>query len=183
MMGITLVQGVILILAAIAAFTDLLRGKIYNAMTFPAILGGLVYALAQQGFSGFLQSLGAVAVAFGVFGVLYFLKVISAGDVKYLMALGAWGGVRFTLDVALLSLAIGGVFAIVILIVKKQMPSFLSKLRRMLLSLAVKELELDIPKANPKLKMPYGIPMSIAAVLLVLGVPAVEKLMGILRPW
>lgn len=183
MMGFTLVQGVILVLAAVAALTDLLRGKIYNAMTLPAILGGLMYASVQSGFSGFLQSFGAIALAFGVFGVLYFMKVISAGDVKYLMALGAWGGVRFTLDVALFSLMVGGLFAVVILIVKKQMPDFLSKLRRMLISLVVRELEVDIPNANPKLKMPYGIPMSIAAVLLVLDFPAVEKFMEILRPW
>lgn len=174
---------VILVLAIFATLTDLLRGKIYNIMTFPAVLSGLIYSCAQDGLNGLAASLGAVTVALLVFGVLYLLKVISAGDVKYLMALGAWGGVRFTLDVALLSLFIGGALAVVILIVKKQMPSFLSKLRRLVLSLVVKELEVEIPKANEQLKMPYGVPMSTAAVLLLLKEPWMENFMRILRPW
>lgn len=183
MTELTLAQGVILILAVIAALTDLIRGKIYNVMTFPAILGGLVFASVQGGFHAFALSLGAMVLALVLFGILYLLKVISAGDVKYLMALGAWGGVKFTLDVALLSLLIGGVFAVVILIVKNQMPAFLLKLRRLILSLVVRELEFEIPKANPQLKMPYGIPMSFAVVLLVLEAPWIQKFMGILRPW
>jgi Flp pilus assembly protein protease CpaA len=133
---------------------------------------GLLFSLFTAGASGFAQSLLGIVVALAAFGWMWMIQVLGAGDVKLLMAFGALAGVigasgrsgiEFVADTILLSLFVGGAIAILQLAAKGRLLTFFEKIRRFLLSVSSKYLATEFPKADPKLKMPFGIAIAVAA--------------------
>jgi prepilin signal peptidase PulO-like enzyme (type II secretory pathway) len=95
-------------------------------------------------------------------------------------ALGAWGGPRYCADVAVLSIVLGGLMAIALLAWKGALFGTLSKLFRFVRSVAVPGLELELPQADRRHTMPYGVPIAAAAVWVAWADPL--QAWG-LRPW
>jgi prepilin peptidase CpaA len=165
---------VIIGISVLAAVTDLLRGKIYNWLTLPMMVCGMFASFYYGGWTALLHSMGGIGLGFVLYSWMYFLRTMGAGDVKFLMALGAWGGVGFTFDVGLLGVLLGGVLAILLIIFKGRMSSFSKRMYRFLLTLLVKELEPEFPKIDRKFTMPYGVPIAVAAIWVVLDNPLVR---------
>ncbi len=98
----------------LAAREDLRTRRIPNLITGPAFLLGLTVHLAMGG-----PSAGLAALAAGVFaGALllpgWLMKFMGAGDVKLMVAIGAWlGEPRLALFAALFSLIAGGIISVV----------------------------------------------------------------------
>jgi len=78
--------------SAIAAFTDVRRFKVYNLLTIPMLLSGLAYHVATGGWMGATTSAAGVAIGLGLLLIPYLIGGMGAGDVKFLMSLGAWLG-------------------------------------------------------------------------------------------
>jgi prepilin peptidase CpaA len=162
---IDLLTTVICGVALVAAVTDLRRGKIYNALTLPAALFGLGYAVWWGGGVALLEAFLALLAALALYGWLYWLDILGAGDVKLLMAFGALGGtLTYVAHVALAGVLLGGALAFAVLLVKGKLPDFLRRMRDFLYGLFVKELEFLPPKVDRRERMPFGIPIAIAAV-------------------
>lgn len=106
-------------LLLIASVTDLLWGKIFNATTFPFLFAGLICRLVMLGFPSAQEGVLAVGVAFALFFPLWILRAFAAGDVKLLMAAGAWSDSRTVISVAITSIIIGALVGIVVLIGKQ----------------------------------------------------------------
>lgn len=70
---------------AIAVFTDLRARKIPNWLTVTSLLLGVA-------FTDWLHAIGGVAVGLAAFIPFFIVGWLGGGDVKLLMALGAWGG-------------------------------------------------------------------------------------------
>lgn len=93
--------------ASVAVFTDLRDGRVYNWLTFPAMLLGWLLNLYLHGLSGLGYSLAATFLGIllylpgGVFGL------IGMGDVKLLGALGAIGGSNYVFTIFLYSSVLG----------------------------------------------------------------------------
>lgn len=81
---------VVLPVALIAAYTDTRWGKIKNWLTVPAFLAGLVFAGITGGWYGVGQALLAAIVIVPL--SLLMTVGFNMGDVKLLMAIGAWLG-------------------------------------------------------------------------------------------
>jgi prepilin peptidase CpaA len=79
------------------AYTDGTRGKILNAVTFPAMLLGFVLNFAFGGTTALIWSLLGWAVGMGIQWVPFMLGLAKAGDVKLLAAVGALMGWFFCL--------------------------------------------------------------------------------------
>lgn len=150
--------------AALAAVSDLWKGRIYNALTVPAAVLGVVVAVYWLGWSGLGQSVLGMLAGLILFGWIFWIRHLGGGDVKLLIALGAMGGAGFALEVAILSVVLGGVFSIGSLVWNGKLLGFLKKLRMFLYSLLVKELEVQIPVSDRNLTIPFGVPMAIGAV-------------------
>jgi len=173
----------------VAAVTDLKHRKIFNWLTLPAIGVGLLASAVAGGGAGFGQSLLGVGIALAAYGWMWMVQILGAGDVKLLMVYGALSGVvsatgrngtEFIVDVALLTLFVGGVLAAFMLAVKGRLKSFFTKIYRFLLTVSNKNLATEFLKADTTLKMPFGISIAIAACWVWFDNPIVKW--G-LRPW
>lgn len=96
-----------------AIYTDLRWSRIPNWLTFSAMGVGI----AIQGWFGGVQGVGfslqGVAVGMGLFLLPYVFKMIGAGDVKLMAAIGSILGSSGVLSVAALSALVGGGYALV----------------------------------------------------------------------
>lgn len=98
----------------IAAGTDLWKFKVYNALTLPALAGGLISSGLSGGWEGLAASgLGALT-GFGLLAAFFAMGGVGAGDVKLLTALGAWLGPTLTLHVFLASAVVAGLYALIL---------------------------------------------------------------------
>lgn len=145
--------------------------------------------MVAGGTSAFTQSLLGATIALVAYGWMWMVHILGAGDVKLLMAFGSLSGViaatgrsgtEFIVDVAFLTLFVGGVLAFFILMVKGRLKPFLSKIYRFFVTATNKNLSTEFPKADPSLKMPFGISIAIAACWVWFDNPVTKW--G-LRPW
>lgn len=169
--------------SAVAALTDLRSGKIYNWLTLPAILAGFVWNLLHSGGAGALLSLGGIAAGFALLIWIYALGFMGAGDVKLLMAFGAFGGALYALKVFLLALVLGGAMAALQLASRGALVPACGKIYRFFRSVFIKELEIEVPKIERKHTMPYGIPLGIAACWILASDPFIALAREGLWPW
>jgi Flp pilus assembly protein protease CpaA len=158
------IQYVITCSAIFAALTDIIWGKIYNYFTLSLSLAGIITLTTFSGFGGLWHSLLGIAGSLLLYGWMFKLGHMGGGDVKFLMALGAWGGLYYAFEVALLGIFLGGVISILTLLFKGRMTHFWKRTYASLLSIFIKELEFEPIKIDRELTMPFGIPLSIAAV-------------------
>lgn len=102
--------------ALIAAFTDLRKFKVYNALTFPLAFSGLAYHVAVNGWSGLSIGFGGMLFGFATLIVFHVMGGVGAGDVKLMAGFGAWLGVHNTLCLFLASSIAMGVFSLVLMV-------------------------------------------------------------------
>jgi prepilin peptidase CpaA len=161
----------ILLLAITAAGTDLAFGRIFNWLTVGMGLLGITYAGFSAGFSGIGSSLLGVLVGLILYGWMFWIHVLGGGDVKLLMAFGAWGGAHYVLDVAFLGVLLGGAMALLILVLRGRIGGFFRRMVRFLRSIVIRELEVEKFQLDKKMTMPFGIPIAVAAVWIELASP------------
>ena len=93
--GLVLCNFALATFLATCAYTDGTRAKIYNKVTFPAMLAGLLLHTLFGSVQTLLYSALGLAVGFGIQFVPWMLGLAKAGDVKLLMAVGALKGWAF----------------------------------------------------------------------------------------
>ena len=100
---------VVLVAVTITAVTDIWKYKVYNALTIPLLISGVIYHGYTGGENGLVASILGAGFGFGSLLAFYILGGIGAGDVKLLAAIGAWLGLQQTYYVFLATcLATGG---------------------------------------------------------------------------
>lgn len=108
----SLCQAALAAALGIAVITDLRSHRIYNWLTFPAILIGLLLNSLGSGLPGLLFAVGGIAVA-ALSLVLFLLGAMGAGDVKLLVAVGALMGPHFAGWTLLCTAIVGGLLGVV----------------------------------------------------------------------
>lgn len=159
------------------AIYDVRERRIPNFLVFPAVAAGLVLN-GVRGWSGIGFSLAGILAGLGLLLVPYLFRVMGAGDVKFLGAIGAfvgsWGAVR----VILIGLLVYPLIAIFFVIaqgkLKLTVVRFLRLLSRFLAGIipALREidnrlLKYDEPESTSA-STPFGLSIAIG-VLLALG--------------
>jgi len=109
---------ILLILLVIATVIDMQQHRIPNVLS----LGGIILGIALQGWasglSGIIAGVGGTAVGIAIFLPFYLAHGMGAGDVKLMGAAGAFLGPANALLATGLSLAAGGVMAIIVLLAR-----------------------------------------------------------------
>jgi prepilin peptidase CpaA len=118
----------LLILLLIAVLTDLSQRRIPNALTFPAMLLGLLAHMVLGGFEGLLLSTGGLALGLGLLLAFYLLGMIGGGDVKLMGAVGSFLGPMGVFQAFLFTALVGGIYAALMLSLKGQLICFLKRM-------------------------------------------------------
>jgi prepilin peptidase CpaA len=105
-------HGVVLVMAGVAAFTDVRRGVIPNWLTLPVLVGAPIAHGVISGGTGLLQSLIGLLVCGLVPLIINRVGGMAGGDVKLLAAIGAVGGVYVGIEVQLLSFIAAAIYSI-----------------------------------------------------------------------
>jgi prepilin peptidase CpaA len=153
---------VLLAVAVVCAITDLWKGKIYNAITYPAMAIGVVLALVQHGASGIFFALGGFAVGFFPAFVLFALGGMGGGDVKLLGAIGAIAGAVAATETLILAFLIGGLFALGQLAWHGRLFATLGRTLRTLVGFVVPGLGRSAPSTEGRLEVRFGVAICVA---------------------
>jgi Flp pilus assembly protein protease CpaA len=160
---------------AVAVYTDLRRRLIYNWLTLPATLVGVVLGFVIDGVPGGLNAIGGAVVAailFGVFGLLGWMKF---GDVKLMIAVGAFTRFPLVLWAIAYTAIVGGLIGVGYAVYRRRFGEVVGNLGRA----AVNKLRRgDQPALRDlsQLTLPYGVAIAIGAVWAILTryVPAIR---------
>ncbi|RZA07075.1 MAG: hypothetical protein EOP11_08690 [Proteobacteria bacterium] len=146
---------------------DLLTRRIPNWFTFPAMLAGLIAQGYFLGFSGLVDGAGGLALAMLCFFPMYALGYMGAGDVKLLMVVGAWMGVRPCLHVMLASIFLGAIFALGEVIYRGRLLAVVKNTYSFLRSFAVPALSVEKLKVDERRKFAFGVCIAGAVALVI----------------
>jgi prepilin peptidase CpaA len=108
-------MSIVLLATLIAAATDLRAFKVHNLLTVPLLITGFVYHAASGGPPALANSLLGAAFSFCILFMFYLLGGMGGGDVKLMMAVGAWLGLPLTFFVFVVSSVAGGIYALVLI--------------------------------------------------------------------
>lgn len=95
-----------------AAVCDLRTGKIPNGLILAALAAGLVQQVFCRGIAGAFLFLTGALLSPAVLGILYYFRMIGAGDLKLLMAAGGFLGPVRILACLFWTFAAAGVYAL-----------------------------------------------------------------------
>ena len=99
----------------LATLADVKTLQIRNTLTVPLCLTGIGFHTWLNQWQGLWLSLAGVSVGRACLIIPYLIGILGAGDVKLLMAMGAWLGGYHTAMVALFGCLALGVFAIAVM--------------------------------------------------------------------
>ncbi|MFP5204607.1 MAG: prepilin peptidase [Acidobacteriota bacterium] len=102
-----------LIVVAIATATDLRSRRIPNWLVFPFFAAGVGISVWMRGWHGFGNSLEGAALGLLLYGALFWVGGMGAGDVKLCTAIGAWIGPQQLFLALVFAALIGGAMAVV----------------------------------------------------------------------
>jgi len=158
-------QGLLAAVLVAASVTELKAGKIYNWLTYPAILAGLAFGAVRgaveggSAWDGFVNHALGFALAFGVLFLAYLLGGMGGGDVKLMGAVGAFLGWPAALYATFYSFLVGAALGLVLMVWRGQTRSVLRRL-----GVAVRLL--PVPGVRPEEAIPPGsvqVPFGLAA--------------------
>lgn len=107
-----LLKMTLLLFTAAAAVKDRQCARIPNALIFVAACNGVFLQVYSNGWSGILKVVLGAAIPLILFGWLFALAMLGAGDLKLLMAVGVYTGPYGIVKVLLLALISGAVLAL-----------------------------------------------------------------------
>jgi prepilin peptidase CpaA len=107
----------LLVLCLTAAISDFRSRRIPNWLVLCGIAAGLAINTFLYGFGspGLLSSVEGVGLALLIYGPLYAIRAMGAGDAKLMMAVGALVGPADWLRIFLITAILGGVIALVLM--------------------------------------------------------------------
>jgi prepilin peptidase CpaA len=159
----------VLLLVTFAAALDWRTRRIPNWLVATALVAALP---AQWMLYGAADGLGIWFAGWLVGGLIflpgYMVRVVGAGDVKLMAAVGAWFGMTGAIETAMIACAIGGVWALAAMLLKRRMKDGLSNTYSMLLSVTGGWRQVVQQGAAMRVlsvgRLPFGVAIALGAV-------------------
>ncbi|WP_051533871.1 A24 family peptidase [Desulfitibacter alkalitolerans] len=167
-------NAILIIVLSLCLITDIRQRKIYNLITFPALVIGLVLNSTLYGVEGLVDSLKGIGIVLAVLILPFIMGGIGAGDVKLLMTVGALMGFTFAFEALLATFLTGGVIAVALIIKRGMWREVLGRLTANLyLFIAEPVFRRQVNENNTfqgqeKYAFPYGIAIFVGAILVLL---------------
>lgn len=155
------------LLATIAAWTDIRSRRIPNWLTVPGAVVGLAVNIALGRWVGLKASLLGFGLGLALLLPFVLIRSLGAGDWKLAGALGAFTGPGLLVDLLLGSIFVAGVMALVLVIYKRRFVQTVRNIGHILFSLVTfrmpgERVSLDNPQS---LKIPYGVALAFTVLL------------------
>jgi prepilin peptidase CpaA len=145
----------------LAVASDVRYHRVPNLLTLPALCGAVLVSPWMGGAGGPVEALGGAALGFAILVGPYAIGGMGAGDVKALMALGAWIGPSATLGAAVWALIAAGSFGLAWLALRGELGSFARRWGRTLsATLILRRLAYEPPPSESAAV--GGIPFAVA---------------------
>ena len=106
----------LLSIGSLAVFWDLWKGKVPNILIVAGLCTGWCYQLADKGLYGVLDFWGGALFPLLLLGVLYYFRMIGAGDIKLFSVIGGFVGIRSVLTCITISFLAGAVISAFLII-------------------------------------------------------------------
>ncbi|HUU82194.1 MAG TPA: A24 family peptidase [Phycisphaerae bacterium] len=157
-----------------ASIIDYRERRVPNWLNAALALAGIVAGTWYFGWVGLGASLAGLAVGFGVLIVPWAMHGMGAGDVKLMAAIGAWFGPWLTLVSFAVGALIGGVIAVIMILVAGKARSAYVNLQMILVKCSQpRTLFSDFASAesfgSTSSLLPYGIPLTMGSLLVLAG--------------
>lgn len=110
-----------------AVYGDLRSQRIHNYLTFPGMVLGMLFSSAISGAEGFFFSVKGILIGMTILFVPYVLAGIGAGDVKLMGVVGGFLGIEGVFVAIPLSAIYGGLYALIIILIRRSREGFLSR--------------------------------------------------------
>lgn len=107
------------ILLLSAMMSDLTTYKIKNTITYSFMIVGLISNYIMEGWEGIAFSLQGILLPVICLVALYVIRIIGAGDIKLLSAVGAVMGAGFASNVMVYSFICGGIIATLLILIRR----------------------------------------------------------------
>jgi prepilin peptidase CpaA len=160
------------LVCGVATYWDLRERRNPNAITLPALALALCLHGATQAGQGLLLSfLGALAA-----GALlipgYLLRATGGGDVKLLMAVGAFLGWPSALMAGLLSLLVGGLLGVLTALFKGRLGAVFARTFGLARWMALRAAGAPLSRPGTSgIKVPFGVAIAVATIWVAFGGP------------
>jgi prepilin peptidase CpaA len=134
--------------------TDWKDGKVYNYITYPSIILGILLSFFFQPPEP-SRSITGLAAGFLVFGILWQFAGLGAGDAKLMAALGALKGIDFIFYSSFYTLCAAAIAGLVILIFQGKLLSVLKWVFLTLISVFIRNMT-PPSLENRKTEIPFA---------------------------
>lgn len=142
----------------VALYSDLRWRRVFNFITLPVMLTGLVLHTVDGGLAGLVFSLKGLGVGLGMLVFIAFLgKAMGGGDLKLFMAIGTLQGPGMLLWIICYSALAGGIIALLIAIIKGIAKESVRNVFFSIYERFALQTPMDMAQGNPKAKFPYVI--------------------------
>lgn len=109
-------NGILTLLLLTSVVTDLMYGKIYNMLVFPAMSAGVLLRLEEGGIRALVPIAFSLGIAMLLLPFHWIGKGMGGGDIKLLMAIACLTDPACYLQCFAASFLIGGILALITLI-------------------------------------------------------------------
>jgi prepilin peptidase CpaA len=151
----------VLALVAIAALWDVRTRRIPNWLVATALVVALPVQWFVHGGTEGLQLWAGGCLAGGLmFLPGYLMRLMGAGDVKLIAAVGAFCGASGAFEIALVTCVVGGVWALATLVIRRQTRAGLSGVAMMLMSMSTQPASMMPRETERTTQRPAGIAAS-----------------------
>lgn len=156
------------VVLVVAAVIDGIYLKVPNWITFPMIATGWVYSLLAGSWEGLGWSIAGTVVGLALLLTVYCIGGMGAGDVKLLAGIGAWVHLEHTFWIFAATTIVGGIMALMMIALGGRWRKHLAQMKIITEEIVVLKdpnrlFERAACRKPSMLLLPYGIPMTIAA--------------------
>jgi prepilin peptidase CpaA len=154
------------VVLSVATFTDLRSRRIPNWLVAPFMLAGIVVSAWMHGWHGVGQSMAGLGLGIVMYGFLFWIGGMGAGDVRLAAAIGAWigpGQLFFALVVAAM---VGGLMVLCWAAFGGFLKDLFTGASKLTFSWRDSETREEMVLSNPlKRKMPYAPAIAIGTLI------------------
>lgn len=157
-------------LAVIGGVLDLKTRRLPNWLALAGLGAGLLTNSILFGWAGFKLSASGAGLAFAVYLFFYLLRVMGAGDVKFMAAIGAIVGPHLWLLILFFTALSGGVVALIVLVTKGSFRRTLRNVAMMLYQLSRFQApyhaseQLDV-RSERAVRLPHGATIALGIIV------------------